>query len=91
MSRDATHESESETRRKRGGTRLTAQGWKVVPRPKAIPSPQAIEEYETDSGPADYALQVDGRILGVVEAKRLTKGPQNVLTQAERYAKGLSS
>jgi type I restriction enzyme, R subunit len=49
----------------------------------------AIEEYPTHNGPADYALCVGGRILGIVEAKKLTLGPQNVLMQAERYAKGL--
>ena len=42
----------------------------------------------TDNGPADYALCVDGRIVGIVEAKKLTLGPQNVLTQAERYSRG---
>ena len=51
----------------------------------------AIEEFPTQSGPADYAPCVDGRILGVVEAKRLTLGPQEVLTQAERYSRGLES
>ena len=40
----------------------------------------AVEEYETTNGPADYALCVDGRILGIVEAKKLTLGPQSVLT-----------
>src|SRR5207247_2586024 len=39
-------------------------------------------------GPADYALCLDGRILGVVEAKKITLGPQEVLTQAERYSRG---
>lgn len=34
--------------------------------------------------------QADGRSVGIVEAKKLTIGPQNVLAQAERYAKGLS-
>jgi type I restriction enzyme, R subunit len=33
---------------------------------------------------------MDGKILGIVEAKKLTLGPQNVLSQAERYAKGLT-
>src|SRR6185369_13709677 len=51
----------------------------------------AIEEYETESGPADYALCVDGRIVAVVEAKKLTLGPQNVLTQAERYSRGVAA
>ena len=31
----------------------------------------------------------DGQVLGVVEAKKLTLGPQGVLTQAERYSKGI--
>lgn len=51
----------------------------------------AIKEYPTDLGPADYALCVGGQILGIVEAKKLSLGPQNVLTQAERYSKGASS
>jgi len=50
----------------------------------------AIEEYPTDFGPADYVLCVAGRILGIVEAKKVTLGPQSVLTQAERYSRGLS-
>ncbi|MBP1927703.1 type I restriction enzyme R subunit [Methanolinea mesophila] len=49
----------------------------------------AIEEYPTEKGPADYALCVDGLILGVVEAKKVSLGPQNVLTQAERYSQGV--
>ncbi len=51
-------------------------------------NPVAIEEFPTDNGPADYALCVDGRLLGVIEAKKLTIGPQNALTQAERYSRG---
>jgi type I restriction enzyme R subunit len=50
----------------------------------------AIEEFPTENGPADYALCVAGEILGVVEAKKLTLGPQEVLPQAERYSRGLS-
>ena len=38
-----------------------------------------------------FALCVGGRILGIVEAKKLTLGPQNVLTQAERYSRGTSA
>ena len=51
--------------------------------------PHRAEEYETANGPADYAFHIDGKALGIVEAKKLTLGPQNVLTQAERYARGL--
>jgi len=31
---------------------------------------------------------VDGKILGIVEAKKLSVSPQGVLTQPERYSKG---
>src|SRR5262249_29727871 len=44
----------------------------------------------TASGPADYALGVGGSVLGIVEAKKITLGPQDALTQAERYARGLA-
>lgn len=88
-------ESERETRRARIDSKLKAQGWKIVPfDPRASLksySRHAIAEYPTTSGPADYALVVDGRILCIVEAKRLSLGPQNVLVQAERYSKGINT
>jgi type I restriction enzyme R subunit len=31
---------------------------------------------------------VNGRILGIIEAKKLSLGPQNVLVQAQRYSEG---
>jgi type I restriction enzyme R subunit len=52
--------------------------------------PYRTEEEDTANGPADYALWLDGNVVGIVEAKKLTVGPQNVLTQAERYARGLA-
>src|SRR5262249_7007323 len=48
-----------------------------------------VTAYPTASGPADYALFVGGRPLGIVEAKKVTLGPQNALTQAERYSGGV--
>ena len=54
--------------------------------PIPIEAALAIEEYETDLGPADYVLADQAELLGVVEAKKLTLGPQGVLPQAERYA-----
>lgn len=47
----------------------------------------AIAEWPTKSGPADYALFVDGRCLGVIEAKRGTKDVPGRLSQAQRYAR----
>jgi len=52
---------------------------------------QAVEEFPTDNGPVDYALCVGGHAFGLVEAKKLATGPQNVLTQAERYSAGMTS
>lgn len=48
----------------------------------------AIAEWPTDSGPADYALFVDTKLVGVVEAKRRNKNISASIDQAERYAKG---
>lgn len=86
-------ESESQTRRKRIDPKLVAQGWQVADfdsSKKLADQPcKAIAEYPTDNGPADYALCLDGHIAGVVEAKKVTVGPQNVLTQAARYSQGV--
>jgi type I restriction enzyme R subunit len=88
-------ESERQTRKRRIDPQLERLGWNVVPfDPEAsLATLQgcAIEEYPTENGPADYALCLDGRIIGVVEAKKLPVGPQNVLTQAQRYSQGLTS
>jgi type I restriction enzyme R subunit len=85
-------ESERRTRQERVDPALKSQGWKTVlfdaARPLSHYSSHAITEYPTQNGPADYALVVDGQLLGIVEAKKVTLGPQNVLTQAERYSKG---
>jgi type I restriction enzyme R subunit len=87
-------ESERQTRKQRIDPKLQAAGWKVVPfdERKGLSAYDlcATTEYPTTNGPADYALCVNGSIIGVVEAKRLSLGPQNVLTQAERYARGIT-
>jgi type I site-specific restriction endonuclease len=87
------YEREWETRKKRIDTRLTALGWTVAPFVPGILlancNRYALAEYPTANGPADYALVVNGRILGIVEAKKLTLGPQSVLVQAGRYSRGL--
>ena len=88
-------ESEHATRAARIDPALHATGWQILPhhpsRFLASLDRVAVTEYPTDHGPADYALCVDGRILGIVEAKRLSLGPQNVLTQAERYSLGAAA
>lgn len=49
----------------------------------------AVSEWPTENGPADYTLCSQGAVVGVVEAKKVTVGPQNVLTQAARYSQGI--
>ena len=86
-------EAERTTRKLRIDPRLTRAGWHVEPfRPELSVSDYtmtAVEEYETANGPADYALCDGGQVRGVVEAKKVTLGPQGVLVQAERYSKGV--
>lgn len=80
----AGQENEWKTRKKRIDPKLDAAGW-----PLRRGAAKRTEEEETSNGPADYALWLDDQVVGVVEAKKLTVGPQNVLTQAQRYARGL--
>ena len=88
--------SEHVTRKQLIDTRLIEAGWKIIPQQKFDSGKPltsydrcAVEEYVTVNGPADYALCFNGHVIGVVEAKKLTLGPQNVLMQAERYSKGI--
>ena len=86
-------QSEWLTRKRLIDPKLKGLGWTVLPFDLAAPGGRrgccAITEYPTANGPADYALASDGALLGIVEAKKLTLSPQGVLTQAERYARGL--
>jgi len=89
-----TNESEKITRKKRIDPMLRAAGWSIAPYKEGMDlanfNNSALEEYPTANGPADYALCVNGKILAVIEAKKISLGPQNVLTQAERYATGIT-
>src|ERR1700680_4008381 len=90
----ASSESEWATRKKRIDPQLAASGW-IVGAPVShgvlgSHTNHALTEFPTANGPADYALIATGQPLGVVEAKKVTLGPQNVLIQAERYARGVT-
>src|SRR5438552_3306355 len=84
-------EKEWQTRQQRIDRRLAEQGWTIVPYRAGAKAGfyrrHAVTEYPTDAGPADYALFVDGRPVGVIEAKKVALAPQNVLEQASRYAR----
>lgn len=87
-------ESEWNTRKNRIDSKLKAlnPSWKIIRYHEGIYvsllSHHAVEEYPTDNGPADYALFVKGKLLGILEAKKVSIDPQNVLEQAKRYSSG---
>jgi type I restriction enzyme, R subunit len=87
-------EREAATRKRRIDPKLAAAGWAVVPYRSSFshtpPPISAVEEWPTAAGPADYALTDEGGVRAVVEAKKVTVGPQGVLTQAERYSRGIT-
>ena len=78
-------ESERKTRLKRVDPLLRVAGWSLLDFKPGLDvsklKAHAVREYETANGPADYALVVDGQVLGIVEAKKVTLGPQNVPTR----------
>lgn len=86
-------ELEWKTRRDRIDRRLERLGWTIVPFRAGMDidalQSHAMTELETTNGPADYGLVLDGQLIGILEAKRLGVDPENVLSQAERYARGL--
>lgn len=85
-------DSEWKTRKNKIDKLLNNAGWIIIPFHKQIKTKSlknhAVEEFPTDNGPADYALFVNGKLLGIVEAKKTAVNPQNVLEQAKRYSKG---
>jgi type I restriction enzyme, R subunit len=86
-------ESEAKTRKTRIDGKLTSAllNWTIIPNEQVTDystlKAHAVEEFPTDSGPADYALFVEGKLLGIIEAKKLSVGAGNVLEQAKRYSK----
>lgn len=70
---------------------LKQAGWKIQDKKKIDlndGSGQAVREFQTDIGPADYVLFVDKKAVGVIEAKRAEEG-QNITAvefQSEGYA-----
>jgi type I restriction enzyme R subunit len=89
-------ESEWLTRKERidGKLKSLKPQWKIIRFSEDLDlsalSHHAVEEFPTDNGFADYALFVKGKLLGIIEAKKVTVNPQNVLEQAKRYSKDLS-
>ncbi len=89
-------ELEWQTRRERINTKLTALNpcWDIIKYSENLDltklTNHAVEEFPTNNGPADYALFVNGKLIGIIEAKKVSVNPQNVLEQAKRYSRGVS-
>lgn len=85
--------NEDKTRKAYIDKALTESNWKpIVPyADEKSYKHAAVIEYPTETGPADYLLFHKDRALAAVEAKKISLGPQNVLQQAQRYAKGLKN
>ncbi|MES9951065.1 MAG: DUF559 domain-containing protein [Candidatus Thiodiazotropha sp.] len=69
--------------------KLTDAGW-VVQDKKRINLYEslgvAVREMDTDTGPADYMLFIDGKACGIIEAKREGTDLGGVAEQSARYA-----
>ena len=71
--------------------RLEQSGWVIQDLRRVNPMASlgvAVREYPTSTGPVDYALFVDGKPVGVVEAKRDEAGENITVVeeQSDRYA-----
>lgn len=49
----------------------------------------AVREFQLSTGEADYGLYIDGKVAGVIEAKKVGENLTGVETQTDKYAKGL--
>lgn len=71
--------------------KLISSGWIIQDVKKLNPNAAvgvAVREFPTDTGPVDYALFINGKPVGVVEAKKSEEG-ENITTvegQSSRYA-----
>ena len=75
--------------RDRIDAQLRAAGWAVQKKIDfSAGAGQAVREWQTDVGPADYVLFVDKKAIGVIEAKRESEGQHLTVheTQTEGYA-----
>ena len=78
--------------RKTIDTMLRAAGWVIQDRDQVNPQAGqgvAVREFTLATGRADYVLYVDGKIVGVIEAKREGDHLSSAVEQNDRYAGGV--
>ena len=83
--------TEKQTRQKLIDLKLQKQGWNIIDFKEGIELGSldniAVREFPTKEGFADYVLFVKGKLLGIIEAKKISVGSKNVIEQAKRYSK----
>lgn len=86
-----TYKSEKNTRKDSIDKLLKDAGWIVTPTKEDLTnsSKEAIVEFETVSGPADYLLTFNGKAIAIVEAKKDNTSTEGVIAQAKRYAQDI--
>lgn len=84
----ANRNGPEENAREKIESKLSKSGWKDI---DSVSGTGYDDEYESESGPADYILIVDGEILGIIEAKKPSEDPYGASSQAERYAKDIET
>ncbi len=73
--------------------KLEQSGWVIQDMDKlnlTVSEGVAVREFQTDTGPVDYALFVDEKPVGVIEAKRDTEG-ENITVVEEQTARYANS
>lgn len=84
----STEKDEAKTREEIDA-KLEAAGWVIQDKKKINLFEKlgvAVREMDTDTGPADYMMFVDGKACGVIEAKREGTELGGVAEQSARYA-----
>ena len=83
--------TEKQTRQKFIDLKLQKQGWNIIDFKEDLKLSMidniAVRELPTKGGFADYVLFVKGKLLGIVETKKISVGSKNVIEQAKRYSK----
>ena len=88
----STNQSPEQRARDVIDTQLREAGWVIQSNQEinfADGAGQAIREYHTNTGPADYVLFVDGQPVGVIEAKKETLGM--AITTVEEQTAGYAA
>ena len=86
-----TNQNPEQAAREHIDSQLTACDWIIQSKSKININAGvgvAVREYLTEVGPADYELFVDGKPVGIIEAKRIEEGEKLTVheDQAEDYA-----